>query len=452
MSKVPDEWEQQLKKKPFKDSHFSPQMQQRVEQRLGGHRRRRFMPFAYAAVLLPVIALVLWFGYSSLEPGKLHNANNDPEAVGIRSYYNSEITFPSSDEESGEVSLPLTAILSDSVLDDGNSPVFDTPPPLPAMTFPLQADLEDKLQALLVFQPNTGGAYLLLAPAGWTASAVTGANGSYGVSFTDPEDPEQFLHYSDNAWGCQGCAVGNIGTYFPGKAEWSEEYGITVIPPVFTEQQLAGTEGADARTVRYSMPAESAGYQTDGTAYYEDGEWGYLFRKLEMTTASGFSGEEIIRIIQSFFAANHGPVNLPAVQTPQTAAAGKVYTKQSLFLALEQRGMTLNLVPEANEPLFNDKLAGVRPDELLIGTTDTNVQPDRLSVYTFADSGGCAEGLAELKAELSRLSNNGELPVYPHIFTGGKFLVVYWKGGDSAEPYVYDKAIKLALHSLEDGK
>ncbi|QQZ59366.1 hypothetical protein JI735_22250 [Paenibacillus sonchi] len=40
------------------------------------------------------------------------------------------------------------------------------------------------------------------------------------------------------------------------------------------------------------------------------------------------------------------------------------------------------------------------------------------------------------------------LPI-SHIFRGGKFLAVYWMGGDSAEPYRYDKAIKLALSSLD---
>lgn len=168
------------------------------------------------------------------------------------------------------------------------------------MTFPLPAGMEDKLQAALIFQGDTGSAYILLAPAGWKASAVTGANGSLGATFEDPENPGQTLQYTDNAWGCQGCAVGSIGTYFPGKAEWADEYGLTIIPPAFTEQYMAGTRGADARTVRYSLPAEARGYETAGTAYYDEGEWGYLFRKLEMTTSSAFDGQDVIDSIQGF--------------------------------------------------------------------------------------------------------------------------------------------------------
>lgn len=99
--------------------------------------------------------------------------------------------------------------------------------------------------------------------------------------------------------------------------------------------------------------------------------------------------------------------------------------------------------------MFKKQLAGVWPEELLIDKTDTPARPDRLSVYTYADSLECAEGLAALKLEINRTTNDGGVRIYPHVFRGGKFLVVYWMGGDSAEPYVYDKAIKLALRSLE---
>ncbi|AIQ40959.1 DUF4850 domain-containing protein [Paenibacillus sp. FSL R5-0912] len=483
MSKLPEEWEQQLKEKPFEGMNFTPQMQKKVEQRLGGYqpKPKRYKVLAYAAVLLPVMAMMLWFGYSGLEPGKLAGrltplvseapqpletgaadfspaptSNNqsvpsNDYAVGIRSIYNAEVPFPSVEDKSAEVSIPLAAVLSVPVLDDGNSPAHVTPPPLPKMTFPLPAGMEDKLQAALVFQGDTGSAYILLAPAGWKASAITGANGSLGATFEDPDNPGQTLQYSDNAWGCQGCAVGSIGTYFPGKAEWADEYGLTIIPPAFTEQYMAGTGGADARTVRYSLPAEASGYETAGTAYYDEGEWGYLFRKLEITTSSAFDGQDVIDSIQGFFAAHHGPLLLPAAQNPESAAGSAEYTTQSLYLALEQRGMQLSLVPDTTELMFNKQLAGVWPEELLIDKTDTPARPDRLSVYTYADSQECAEGLAALKLEINRTTNDGGMRIYPHVFREGKFLVVYWMGGDSAEPYVYDKTIKLALHSLEGG-
>lgn len=51
------------------------------------------------------------------------------------------------------------------------------------MTFALSQDMKNQVEATLVYRPDIGGGYLLLAPAGWQATAVVGANGSYGVTF-----------------------------------------------------------------------------------------------------------------------------------------------------------------------------------------------------------------------------------------------------------------------------
>ncbi|MNC06708.1 hypothetical protein D3C75_542290 [compost metagenome] len=477
MSRKPEDWEKELKEKPFDGTHFTAQMRQNVEKRLEDPQPKRFRGWRYAAVLLPLAAMFVWLGYSRLEPGQptgssiaavtpavtsQENKNREDapaasgpttppneRAAGIAGYYDAEVSFPSSEDGSAVVSLPLTAMISVPVLDDGNIPASYNLPPLTEMTFPLPPDMENKLQAALVFRADTGSAYMLLAPEGWTASAITGANGSYGVTFEDPEDPQQKLNYSDNAWGCQGCAVGDIGTYFPGKADWANDYGITIEPPAFIRQETAGAEGADARTVRYTLAAEAKGYQADGAAYYEEGEWGYLFRKLELTASSGSAEQDVINTILSFFTAIHGPLILPAVQNPEADPDPKEYTAESLYLALEQRGMKLSRVLDNEEHLFKKELAGRWPDELLIDKTDTPVRPDRLSVYTYNNAEECAAGLEALKLAINRTTYDGGARIYPHVFRGGKFLVVYWMGGDNAEPFQYDKAIKLALSSLD---
>ncbi|KWX83457.1 hypothetical protein AMQ83_31280 [Paenibacillus riograndensis] len=479
MSKIPEEWEKQLKQKPFDNTHFTAQMRENVENRLGDPGPKPFKGWRYAAVLLPLAAVILWFGFSSLKPGPpagspaaavmpavtpqpqesgnmdvipsgngQSGARND-HVVGIASNYATAVSFPSSDAEGVEISLPLTAMISVPVLDDGNSPASYTPPALPGMTFRLPSAMEGKLQAALVFQADTGSAYVLLAPAGWKASAVTGANCSYGVTCEDLANREETMEYSDNAWGCTGCTVGSIGTYFPGKAGWANENGFTADPPAFLRQETAGTSGADARTVRYALAAETQDYQADGAAYYEEGEWGYLFRKLELTASPGAVAQDVTDTILRFFTTYHGPLLLPAVQNSDTAADYKDYTAESLYLALEQRGMKLSRVPDNEEHLFQKELAGKWPDELLIDKTDTPARPDRLSVYTYDNAEQCAAGLEALKLAINRTTNDGGVRIYPHIFRGGKFLAVYWMGGDSAEPYRYDKAIKLALSSLD---
>ncbi|OKP94305.1 DUF4850 domain-containing protein [Paenibacillus sp. P46E] len=482
MSTSPEDWEKQLKEKPFDGTQFTPQMRRNVEEHLRIQQPKRFRSWGYAAVLLPLAVIILWLGYSSWEPGKsaessiaavtpavtpavnsqdngmledapggsAHWSPKKDRAVGIASNYAATVSFPSSEEGHAEIALPLTAMFSVSALEGGET--HETLPPLPDMTYPLPPDMEGKLQAALVFRADTGSAYILLAPAGWTASAITGANGSYGVTFEDPEDPQRTLQYSDNAWGCQGCAVGDIGTYIPGKADWAGEYGMTIAPKEFTRQQVMGTKGPDARTVRYTVAAEAKGDQADGAAYYEEGEWGYLFRKLELAAPPGSFGQDMIDTILSYFTTYHGPLLLPAVQNTESSAGGAGNTTESLYLALEQRGMRLSRVLDTEEHLFKKELAGRWPDELLIDKTDTPVRPDRLSVYTYDNAEECAAGLDALKLAINRTTYDGGARIYPHAFRGGKFLVVYWMGGDNAEPYQYDKAIKTALSSVDSDK
>lgn len=225
------------------------------------------------------------------------------------------LKFPNSDTKDEPLEIPLRTALAQLSVDDGEASIQTAAPVVPEMTFPLTPQMKGQVEATLVYRSDLTGGYLLLAPTGWEASAVVGANGSYGVTFQDPNNLEQNLHYSDNAWGCVGCAISGIGTYFPGKAEWADQLGFTIYDPLqFAKQHILGSSGAEARTVRYTLAADSAGYQTDGVAYYDEGEWGYLFRKMEIQLSTDSAQQELIENIMSFFTDHQGPLFIPGAE------------------------------------------------------------------------------------------------------------------------------------------
>lgn len=65
MSKLPQDWEQQLKEKPFTGKHFTGQLQQNVNERLDNPPARKLHGWTYAAALLPLLMLIVVIGYSS---------------------------------------------------------------------------------------------------------------------------------------------------------------------------------------------------------------------------------------------------------------------------------------------------------------------------------------------------------------------------------------------------
>lgn len=245
--------------------------------------------------------------------GTLENGQANGKADNSKENQKSAVLeFPSTQSDSAGIMLPMTVTQSIPSLDDGTRPVHTALPPLPRMSYPLSPGMEEQLQAALVYFTDSGSGYAVLAPAGWIPSANTGANGSYGVTFEDPGDPQQTLLYYDNTWSCQGCAITDIGTYFPGKAAWAEEKGFPVYEPLeFSEQRLLGTGGADKRTVRYSIAPGKDGYLTEGSAYYEDGEWGHRVRRIELRLSSDSPQAVLSDHILGFFAANHGALDLP---------------------------------------------------------------------------------------------------------------------------------------------
>lgn len=132
-----------------------------------------------------------------------------------------------------------------------------------ALSYKIPPEMKDELQAVLIYRSDMASGYLLLAPIGWEASAIVGANGSYGVTLTDPSNKEQTLQYSDTAGSCQGCAIAKIGTYFPDRAEWADEQGFTVYEPLsFTEWNRLAAAEEDGGTATYTTEINEGYYNT----------------------------------------------------------------------------------------------------------------------------------------------------------------------------------------------
>lgn len=303
------EWEEQLKAKPFSNNHFTPQMSKHVEDHVQ-IQTPSFKRWKIFAATLPLVAGVLFVGF--------HTWDRAPEeqpltqAVNLKDVPSSEevevIKFPGTNGE--EVKIPLQITKAELSLDSDDSVrVTDTPSfNLVEMSYRIPPEMKDKLQAVLVYRPDMIGGYLLLAPAGWQTSAIVGANGSYGVTLSNPGNKEETLVFSDSAGSCQGCAVNSIGTYFPDKAKWADQRGFTVYDPLtFAEWSQPGTTGPDARTAVYTTDSEE-GYFKNGAVYYEknDGENWYLFRQLEFKLSQESLPDDSYDTVIDFFKAHHG--------------------------------------------------------------------------------------------------------------------------------------------------
>jgi hypothetical protein len=263
-------------------------------------RRRVRSGWILTSLFCVVLALVLLIGFKGFTNNE---TNNEP------TFTQEMLKFPSSDPNNEPVLIPLHTTLAQLSIDSSDGTVNTIAPPIPEMTFALSQEMKNQVEATLVYRPDIGGGYLLLTPAGWQATAVVGANGSYGVTFQDPNNPEQNMNYSDNAWGCVGCAINGIGTYFPNKAEWADEMGFTIFNPLkFSERHTLGPAGAEARTVRYTLPADTNGYQAEGAAFYDKGEWGYLFRNIEIHQSQTAPQQEVVETLMKFFIDHQGPL------------------------------------------------------------------------------------------------------------------------------------------------
>lgn len=458
------EWENQLREKPFRDNHFTPQMQERVEGQVKIIPRSSYRAWKYTAGICTLLAVMLGIGFSysrhdlqqtqPLAPTADVSATANPQEEppsGVDTV-NRTISFPSSDGKGERIAVPLNvteAVLSvDS--EHGSGSIPSALAGLPEMDFPLPAALADQLQATLVYRPDGIPGYLLLSPTGWIPSASIGANGSFGVEFLDPVHPNRNMKFTDNEWSCGGCAVTDIGTYFPERAAWAEKQGFPVYDPLlFAERYSLGDSGAATRTARYKLQLGLDNISREGMVYYEEGEMGFLVRQLEFRMPATGQGaatgtdSAVMEEIYNYFTAQHGAISISSTVSNSVDKAAD--SPEALISALEQAGLSLTVETDTGAMIFNKELAGAWPAEFLIDVTDTPARPERLSIYSYGSEAECTAGLEALKLQINRNTFDGGARIYPQVFRGGNSLVVYWTGGDSEIPFYYDKAIKQVL-------
>ncbi|MDG0813738.1 DUF4850 domain-containing protein [Cohnella rhizosphaerae] len=185
------------------------------------------------------------------------------------------VTF---DGETGKaaVSLPLIGVPTEYGVDESGEP----PSLLPAADLPSQGFVvPDKLASkLAVYWMNLGyddRGFMMLAPKGWKVTGSVGANGSFGMHGENPADAEQFLDTVDTAGSCQGCAIADIGAYFPELAKWAEDQGFPADKP---KAYLSSKPIGDRMIEFTEAPGNANGKYGVLGAAYEEHQGGSLFR------------------------------------------------------------------------------------------------------------------------------------------------------------------------------
>lgn len=350
MNNDKSEWEEKMKVKPFSNNHFTPQMTKQVEDQVQT-QTPSFRKYKIFSTVFSLVAGVLFIVFLTWDRSSEEQLLM--QAVNLKDVPSSEevdvITFPGTNGE--EVKIPLQ-ITKAKLSVDSDDRVRVTDPPsfnLVEMSYRIPPEMKDKLQAVLVYRPDRVGGYLLLAPAGWKASAIVGANGSYGVTLIHPGNKEQTLVFSDSAGSCQGCTINSIGTYFPNKAKWADQRGFTVYDPlIFAEWNQLGTTGPDARTAVYTTDSED-GYFKNGAVYYEKNDGGnwFTFRQLEFRLSQESSSDDSYDTVIDFFKVHHGAMNvatanvesmineIPKKMDPGTILTYRLDEKSKLIFDLE---------------------------------------------------------------------------------------------------------------------
>lgn len=148
---------------------------------------------------------------------------------------------------------------------------FSTPPPLdpveqiPPIHYNIPADQASELSAYWANEGYQNQGILFLAPRRWVpTSAAIGADGSEVFSLQSPSAIQQKFTLADDG-GCAGCAVTDIGAYFPSMQKWVAAQGMPVGtgsgPDFQSEHPL------NVSTMAYSLVSFTPGYQTNGVAY-----------------------------------------------------------------------------------------------------------------------------------------------------------------------------------------
>jgi len=148
---------------------------------------------------------------------------------------------------------------------------FSTPPPLdpveqiPPIHYNIPPGQASQLSAYWVNEGYQNQGILFLAPRRWVpTSAAVGADGSEVFSLQSPSAIQQKFTLEDDG-GCAGCAVTDIGAYFPSMKKWVAAQGMpagTGPGPDFQSEYPL-----NASTMGYSLVSFTPGYQTNGVAY-----------------------------------------------------------------------------------------------------------------------------------------------------------------------------------------
>jgi hypothetical protein len=181
-----------------------------------------------------------------------------------------------------ETKLPLRCVQAEYGVDDPNNPTTIAPKqPLPSIPYTIPAGSRAQLAVYWMNLGNNVNGVTVLAPKGWkVAHAGVGANGSSSLRLEDPDDERQYIDHWDNG-ACQGCLIGNIGSYFPELRQWAEDLGFPSGPIPFKRNVLL-----NPNHMGYSLNASKAGYELHGVAFQQHDEHSGLFRDQEVQLRS----------------------------------------------------------------------------------------------------------------------------------------------------------------------
>ncbi|MEJ8548460.1 DUF4850 domain-containing protein [Brevibacillus borstelensis] len=177
------------------------------------------------------------------------------------------------------VTLPLRVIKAEFYVDVDQPPTAGPKKPYPVIPLSIPQTYKDELGAYWMDLLG-GGSVFFIGPRDWNlGKAGVGANGSIDIELINPRDAAQKLNYSDNAGGCQGCAITSVGTYFPDKEKWAEDQGFPISAKVaFKERKLVSPT-----TVKYSLNDSPAGYNISGVAHQLSLDGSLRFLKMELS-------------------------------------------------------------------------------------------------------------------------------------------------------------------------